>query len=102
MENRHSQGLISSHTWEILKQQLSKQIDTLSQQVREILHSAPKIEAEEIATAQFENLRAQRSALLGLRHDGMISQDVYNDLTTEIDSAMESINKGKKGLDTNT
>jgi len=98
LENRHAQGFISSHTWEILKQQLSKQIDTLSQQVREILHSTPKIEAEEIATAQYESLRAQRSALLGLRHDGMISQDVYNDLTIEIDLKIESINKDKIGL----
>ena len=56
-----------------------------------MLQTAPKIEADELATALSENLRAQRSALLGLRHDGIISQDVYNELTAEIDNSPELV-----------
>ena len=41
----------------------------------------PSIEAEVLDTARRELLRAERSALLGLRRDGIISDDVYEELT---------------------
>jgi len=46
------------------------------------------LEAEEIDTARREVLRAQRSALLGLRHDGVISDDVFDQLSVEIDGLL--------------
>lgn len=92
LEHRHSEGLISSHVWELIKPQLVAQIDTLVGDVRNILKSTPKLEAEELDTAQREALRAQRSALLGLQHDGVISEDVFDELVTEIDSALASDN----------
>jgi len=56
--------------------------------VREMLKGAPELEAEELDTAYREALRAQRSALLGLRHDGVISNDVFDELAAEIDATL--------------
>jgi len=58
--------------------------------VRQALKSAPKIEAEELDTALREGLRAQRSALLGLQRDGVISEEVLSELSLEIDAALEA------------
>ena len=33
-------------------------------------------------------MRAQRSALLGLRHDGVIAEDTFETLTTEVDAQL--------------
>ena len=46
------------------------------------------LEAEEVDTARREVLRAQRSALLGLRRDGVISEEVFEKLSAEVDSML--------------
>ena len=88
LESRHAEGLISSHAWEQLKPELAAAIDVQTVAVRELLNSAPDIEAGELDTARREALRAQRSALLGLRHDGVISEEVYTALAAEVDAAL--------------
>ena len=88
LERRHAEGLVSSHAWEQVRHQLAGQIETLSAGLREMLHSAPHMEAEELDIAYREALRAQRSALLGMRHDGVISRDVFDELAAEIDATL--------------
>jgi CPA1 family monovalent cation:H+ antiporter len=99
LERRHAEGLISSHAWEQLRPQLTEKMDVYARAVRDILKARPKLEAEELDTAQREALRAQRSALLGLRHDGVISDDVFNELATEIDTALASDNLAPASAD---
>ena len=91
LERRHAEGVITSHTWEKIKPQLSARVVLLTQELRQVLASAPNLEAEELASVQKEELRAQRSALLGLKRDGVISQDVFEELAGDIDSTLESI-----------
>ena len=88
LERRHAEGLVSSHAWEQVRHQLAGQIETLSAELREMLHSAPHMEAEDLDIAYREALRAQRSALLGMRHDGVISRDVFDELAAEIDATL--------------
>jgi hypothetical protein len=88
LERRHAEGLVSSHAWEKVRHQLSERIELLSENVREMLRHAPELETEELDTAYREALRAQRSALLGLRHDGVISHDVFDELAAEIDATL--------------
>lgn len=94
LEHRHTEGLISSHAWELLKNRLGSQIETYAGEVRQVLKSAPRIEAEELDTALREGLRAQRSALLGLHRDGVISEEVLSELSLEIDAALETDGSG--------
>jgi CPA1 family monovalent cation:H+ antiporter len=90
LERRHREGVLSTHTWETLRPRLSEQLGLLSEAVRESLRSTPALQAEEIDTARREVLRAQRSAFMGLRQDGMISEEVFEQLTAEVDSILES------------
>jgi CPA1 family monovalent cation:H+ antiporter len=90
MEAMHRQGLISGHTWEVLQPTLKRRGQALKEAVLEVLHNVPQLEIEEMQTARRELLRSQRSTLANLRRDGVVSEEIYSDLVTEIDLALES------------
>ena len=85
LEHRHKEGLLSTQAWETLRPEYEKQVLTFGDEVRQTLKAAPDLEAQELDTARREALRAQRSALLGLFRDGIISQEVFSELGVEID-----------------
>lgn len=86
----HRDGLISSHTWEELNPILNERVQALADAVQEVLHSDPELEREEFVISRREMLRAQRSTLVGLRRTGVISDEPYEDLVTEVDAALQS------------
>ena len=90
IDRRHSEGLISSQIWEQTRTNLVDQVDKYTVEARDALRNAPTIQAEEMDTIRREVLRSQRSSLLGLRQDGVISDDIYNELTAEIDTLLSS------------
>ncbi len=88
VDQLHNEGLISSHAWERLKPFISQRALVLSQEVRSTLQSDPALEAEQIDTGWRELLRAQRSSLQSLRRDGVISEDVFDSLSAEVDAQL--------------
>ncbi|MGB7872910.1 MAG: Na+/H+ antiporter [Anaerolineales bacterium] len=88
LRRMNQQGLISEHTWQRLAPVMERQNDTLVDAVKRIITSDPAVEAEELDTAHREALRAQRSALTGLLRDGIISEENYSQLVSEVDSAL--------------
>ena len=89
IERRHREGLVSTLVWEKLKPRLQEQIALLADAVRELLRVEPTLETEELDITRREILRAQRSAYMGLRGDGVISEEVFEKLTTEVDAVLE-------------
>jgi Trk K+ transport system NAD-binding subunit len=59
--------------------------------MRDLLLADPALEAEELDTGWRELNRAQRSALLGLRRDGVISMETFEQLTAEVDAQMDEL-----------
>ncbi len=96
MERRHAEGLISTHAWDKLKPGFIARIDALMIAFKDVLKAAPGLEAEEIDSAHREALRAQRSAILGLLRDGVISNDVFDELAAEIDAALSAESQESK------
>lgn len=88
LQRQHRQGLISEHTWKFLAPILSEHNQALAEAVREVLAAHPELEAEELVTARRELLRAQRSTLSTLLKDGILSEDVYAQLVSEVDAAL--------------
>jgi CPA1 family monovalent cation:H+ antiporter len=88
LDRLHAEGLLSTPTWEKLKPRLSQRASSLAEAVREVLRAESALEAEEVDTARREVLRAQRSALLGLRRDGVISEEVFENLSAEVDTML--------------
>ncbi len=88
----NQQGLLSEHTWQRLSPLIERQNTVLADAVKEIMTSDPTFEAEELDTAHREALRAQRSALVGLLRDSVISDDNYSQLVSEVDAALTEEN----------
>ena len=88
LKRRYQEGLISAQTWHTLRKRLSQQNALFTDSLREILRTEPTLEAEEIDTARREILRSQRSSLMGLRRDGVISEDVFESLVAEVDAML--------------
>jgi len=89
IESRYREGLVSAPVWEKLKPKLQEQTALLADAVRELLRVEPALESEELDTTRREILRAQRSAYLGMRGDGVISEEIYENLSAEVDAALE-------------
>ena len=89
LKERYQSGLVSAHTWHTMRPKLQQQNALLSDSLREILREEPALEAEEIATARREILRSQRSSLMGLRRDGVISEEVFENLAAEVDAMLD-------------
>lgn len=89
LERRYREGLISAHTWELLKARIRQQNLKLADAVRVAIKADPAIESRELDIARREILRAKRSAYLGLRRDGIISEEAYSQLTTQVDAILE-------------
>ena len=89
IERRYREGLVSAPVWEKLKPKLQEQTALLADAVRELLRVEPALESEELDTTRREILRAQRSAYLGMRGDGVISEEVFENLSAEVDAALE-------------
>jgi len=88
LDRMHIDGLLSSHTSERLKQYITQQASPLADKVRNLLLADPALEAEELDTGWREMLRAQRSSLLDLRRDGVISDEVFEQLSTDVDAQL--------------
>ncbi len=88
LDRMHNEGMLSSHTWEKLKRDNTNQAATLAEKVRGILLADPLIESEELDTGFREMLRAQRSSLFDLRHDGVISDEVFEKISAEVDAQL--------------
>jgi NhaP-type Na+/H+ or K+/H+ antiporter len=88
LDGMHSEGLLSTHTWERLKQFITQNAASLAVAMRELLLADPALEAEELDTGWRELNRAQRGALFSLRRDGVISEDVFEELTAEVDARL--------------
>ncbi len=82
------QGVISHHTWEVLRPLLEQRNQRLQKAVNDILQQHPALQMEELHKARLESLRAQRAALLDLLQAGVISEEVFSELAAEVDSAI--------------
>jgi monovalent cation:H+ antiporter, CPA1 family len=90
LDNLHREGLISAHAWDKMQPALAERSSLLQAAVREVVAAQPALEAEEIDTAWREALRAERSALSGLKRDGVIADEVFEELTAEVDGFLQS------------
>jgi Na+:H+ antiporter len=88
LDRLHNDGLLSSHTSEKLKRFITGQASSLAEKVRGLLLADPVLEAEELDTGWREMLRAQRSSLFDLRQDGVISDEVFEQLSAEVDAQL--------------
>ncbi len=90
LEHMRQNGLISAHTWQTISPLLEQYNQVLVEATKQVLTNHPELEAEEMEAARRESLQAQRSTLSTLLKDGIISDETYIQLVSEVDAALTS------------
>ena len=85
LDEMYQDGFISEHAWENLKPELLGRATIMARTVRDLQRTNPDLVGAELEYARGELLRAQRSTLQGLQRDGVIAEDVFEQLVAEID-----------------
>ena len=88
LEKMSKDGLLSAHIWNHMKSIFKTRETFLVNSVQDFLAKNPSLEIEELDTARIEALRVQRSALDTLFRDGVISEDIHEELVSEVDEAI--------------
>lgn len=88
LKNLYQEGLISEHSWRILRPLLEQRSRNLQSLVHELLRRHPELAMEDLRHARLEALRAQRSALMQLLQNGVITEETYSHLAAEVDEAL--------------
>ena len=88
LEQLHQGGTVSATTWKSLAEELDQHVQKHLDAQQELLQNHPDLVAEERDDARREGLRAQRVALTALLNDGLISDQVYEELVAEVDAAL--------------
>jgi len=84
----YQQGLVSRKSWEIISKVLEKRSNGLSAQSVGWLEDHPELALEELNHTWREILRVQRTTSLQLLTNGVISEETYQRLTTQIDTVL--------------
>lgn len=89
LESLHDEGLLSTHTWERMFPVFNQRVQTMKTAVQRALLKDPELEVDEMRNAHREALKAKRVVLADLRRDGLVSERIYEELTTNVDIALD-------------
>lgn len=87
----HEEGTITQAAFEKVRQEYEIQERGLEENLQILYAKNPRLRQRELNSARLEGLRVQRSELFSLNRRGLIADDVYRDLTAEIDSELETL-----------
>jgi len=88
LENMFKEGLVSNHLWEKLSKPIKEHAETLAAAAEEGLHADPELVVQELNSTLRDLLQHQRIALTSLLRDGIISEETYSQLLSEVDAAL--------------
>lgn len=89
LEKMHQEGLLSEYSWQLISPALEKRSRIHKDAVRNIVQADPSLRAEEVTDAWREALRVQRSELSSLFRIKAISEDIFSELVSEVDAALD-------------
>ncbi len=86
LQSQFKQGLLTRENYDLVLPPLHAEIEQFSGAVREALTALPDISDDELEATQLEILETKRDMFRVLRHDGVVSTEVFRELTAEIDA----------------
>ncbi|HNB52683.1 MAG TPA: Na+/H+ antiporter, partial [Anaerolineales bacterium] len=94
LDKLNKQGQLSEYTWSTIAPLLRQNLHTMTSALARLLANAPELHAEELDTAWREKLRAERNAYAALLGDGVISEEMFIQLVSDVDSRLSRPNSG--------
>ena len=91
LETLRQDGLLVGEVWDGLRDEYLETSHRLSEQMAQLFQEYPDLEREVLLQARREALRAERVALSDAMRQGLISEHVYRELTSEVDHHLEAV-----------
>jgi CPA1 family monovalent cation:H+ antiporter len=92
LEDLHHQGLLTGEVWEGLRRDYAQTWKQLSEEIDDMFLKHPELEREALLRSRRRALQAERGALGEALRRGILSDDVYKELRTEVDYRLEALN----------
>ena len=86
----HRDGLVSTTTYENLEPELESQVRARAAAQDELLQEYPSLQTAERDRALREAMRAKRAAYSALLSEGVISEQVFDEVAAELDESLAS------------
>jgi CPA1 family monovalent cation:H+ antiporter len=87
----HRLGIFSGSVWEAVREAQQAELEQYDQAVRDMLHRHPGVGHELAIQARQIALQAQRTAIGDAMRQGIISDEILEELTEELDAKIEVI-----------
>ncbi|MGI9035916.1 MAG: cation:proton antiporter, partial [Pyrinomonadaceae bacterium] len=88
LREMHDNNMLSLTTWQEIEIRLEKQVAEAHNAQTALLEEHPDLRLEEREDAEMEGLRAQRATLTTMLSNGIISEQVHEELVEEVDAAI--------------
>lgn len=92
LEDLHRQGLLTGEIWDGIRQDYRQNRERLSTAMDDMFLDHPELEREVLLQSRREALRAERGALAEALRRGLLRDDIYQELKTDIDYRLEALN----------
>jgi CPA1 family monovalent cation:H+ antiporter len=87
---RHD-GLLAGDVWAGLRDEYYQTSEQLTEEMIQLFAEHPDLEREVLLRARQEALRSERGALSDALRQGLISEDVYRELASDVDRRLEAL-----------
>jgi CPA1 family monovalent cation:H+ antiporter len=87
----HHDGLLAGDVWAGLRDEYYRTNEQLANEMAQLFAEHPDLEREVLLRARREALRAERGALSDALRQGLISEDVYRELASDVDRRLEAL-----------
>ncbi len=91
LKELHRDGLLGEDVWAALREEYAQASDQLTSEMVQLFAQHADLEREVLLRTRREALRAERGALGDALRQSLISEEVFQELTTEIDRRMEAL-----------
>jgi ribosomal protein L19E len=86
-------GTIAANTYDTLHAEIEAQSQELTENLDSLYNQNPELWKGELRSARLESLRAQRSQLFELHRREVISNEIYRQLTAEVDAQLQVLTR---------
>lgn len=90
IDHLHDEGALIPRAWASVDEELRRREGQVLAAIDDLFATHPELQVEVVTLARREALRAQRAALAGLAREGLLSQEIANQLQAEVDAALNT------------
>lgn len=91
LEEMHREGLLPEEMWVGLRDGYRQDQQQIAQEIKQLFEEHAELEGEMLFQARREALKAERGALWDALRRNLLSDGVYEDLSTDIDYRLEAL-----------